>query len=289
MPDTKQYWSQIFEEIVHYKKTVHRESYNEDLGKYIEVTTYLSESDKLICVIKDISKRKSQEFEINFKNTLLTTQLECTLDGILIVDESGKILYFNSKFRKIWNIPDYLIEKRVDEPVLLHVVNQVKDPGTFLSRVRYLYTHINERSFEELHLLDGRILERYSTPIHSDEGEYFGRVWYFREIRERIHTESALRESEEKFRSLVENALEGILILDNDGSVIFANHTAARILGPVHANHLIGSQIDKYIGNNSLKSTIVNGMSVLNSSQPIIQQYSSKSSEGKILSLESIR
>src|SRR5271157_2531649 len=42
--------------------------------------------------------------------------------------------------------------------------------------------------------------------------------------------EESLVESKEKFRSLVENALEAILILDFQGTILFANNAAAHMI-----------------------------------------------------------
>lgn len=51
------------------------------------------------------------------------------------------------------------------------------------------------------------------------------------ENRQRKEIEAALRASEENFRSLAENAFDGILINDIDGNYIYANHNAAEITG----------------------------------------------------------
>jgi PAS domain S-box-containing protein len=53
-------------------------------------------------------------------------------------------------------------------------------------------------------------------------------VW---EITERKQAEQALRENEEKFRSLVENALAGIFTIDHEYQFIYANGELCKILG----------------------------------------------------------
>jgi len=145
---------------------------------------------------RDITEQKRVDNEIAFKNILLLTQQETSLDGILIVDENGKIINFNKKFIEIWGIPEDLIVSRIDEPVLQFVTGQLVDPEMFLSRVRYLYNHKDEKSFEEIHLKDGRILERFSAPMLEEGGKYFGRVWYFRDITEQKTLENTLTTSQ---------------------------------------------------------------------------------------------
>ncbi|MGC9364135.1 MAG: PAS domain S-box protein [Fidelibacterota bacterium] len=52
-----------------------------------------------------------------------------------------------------------------------------------------------------------------------------------RENQQRRQIEKALRASEENFRSLAENAFDGILINDENGNYIYANNNAAEITG----------------------------------------------------------
>jgi PAS domain S-box-containing protein len=163
-------------------------------------------------VIHDITERKRREEEITFKNAILQTQQETTLDGILVVDEKGKILSFNQKFVGIWGIPGEILQRREDEPVLQHVMGQIADPAAFLSRVRYLYDHKDEKSSEEILLNDGRILERYSAPMFGDTGKYYGRVWYFRDITARRRAVENLKESEARFHSLYTHMIEGVAL-----------------------------------------------------------------------------
>jgi PAS domain S-box-containing protein len=52
-----------------------------------------------------------------------------------------------------------------------------------------------------------------------------------KEVSERKHAEEALKESEERFRSIVENSHEGILIVDNNYKLIYGNDKFGEILG----------------------------------------------------------
>lgn len=59
------------------------------------------------------------------------------------------------------------------------------------------------------------------------------------DVTERVQAEEALRESEERYRRIIETAREGILIVDGDGRISYANEKAGRMLGR-GAEELVG-------------------------------------------------
>ena len=144
------------------------------------------------CFHRDISERKLAERELQRKNTILATQQETSIDGILVVNENNFIISFNQRFVDIWGIPPQLVEERNDAPVLQFVTSRTADPEGFLARIKYLYAHQEEKSREEILLTDGRTLDRYSSPMTGADGSNYGRIWYFNDITDRKHIESEL-------------------------------------------------------------------------------------------------
>jgi len=184
------------------------------------------------------AERLQGRSEILYKNTVLQTQQETSLDAILIVDENGKIISYNHQFINMWGLSPQLVNACVDEPVLQAVVDQVENPEAFVARVQYLYEHRDEKSRDEINTADGRIIDRYSAPVIGDEGKYYGRVWYFREITESRRASQELADSEQRFRGLVEQSVAGVLIIQ-DNKLVYVNPRCAEIIGQGSANEFI--------------------------------------------------
>jgi PAS domain S-box-containing protein len=80
---------------------------------------------------------------------------------------------------------------------------------------------------------DGRriICEWYNTSLTDMEGNVYGVGSLFQDVTERIMSEKLLRESEERFRILFENAPLGYQSLDANGDLIELNETWCKLLG----------------------------------------------------------
>jgi PAS domain S-box-containing protein len=186
----------------------------------------------------DITERKRAEEEKKQIISLQRATIESTADGILVVDQSGKITDFNQRFARIWDIPDSVLAARDDMRALSFVLEQLLDPKEFLAKVNELYDTPEQESFDLLHFKDGRCFERYSRP-QLISGKAVGRVWSFRDISERKRVESELQESEERYRTLVENASDIVYGTDKAGRFTFVNRAALTTTG-FEESELIG-------------------------------------------------
>lgn len=146
----------------------------------------------ILSVGTDITHRLEAEREIKFKNSMLQTQQETSLDAILVVDENDRIVSCNQQFIDLWKLPSRMIKMGLDSPLLQKAAEQVENPEAFIAHTQYLYQHRHLKDRDELRLKDGRIIDRYSASIIGDDDKYYGRVWYFRDITERKTSEGRI-------------------------------------------------------------------------------------------------
>ncbi len=159
---------------------------------------------------------------------LLEALVESVLDGVLIISLDGKILHCNQSFLEIWKFPQAIIDARLDERALQWAAQQTADPAGFLARVAEVYGTADDPVCEELVMKDGRVYERYSSPLRMKDTR-LGWVWTFRNITGRKRAEEALRVAHDTFRHLVDYSPFGIYAVDADFRLVQVSAGAQKV------------------------------------------------------------
>ncbi len=159
-------------------------------------------------------ERKQAELALRRMIAILRTEEESSLDGILVIDETQAVLRYNQRYVDMWGIPPEVMATGDHKHLLAYVLPQVKDSAAVAERIEFLYQHPLESSRDEVHLLDGRVFDRFTAPAIAPPGEYFGRIWFFRDITARRRDEERLRRSEEQLAEAQQIAQIGSFDVD---------------------------------------------------------------------------
>jgi PAS domain S-box-containing protein len=92
-----------------------------------------------------------------------------------------------------------------------------------------------------VHVLFGR-----ATVVRDESGQAVRVYGTNLDITERKHAETALRQSQERYRLIVDTANEGICVLDEDNKITFVNAQMADMLG-YESKEMIGRELESFI------------------------------------------
>ncbi|MBS1246739.1 MAG: response regulator, partial [Proteobacteria bacterium] len=96
LPDTEDYWIQIFGKVALTREPMAYENFSRELGKYYDTWAFSPQENQFAVIFTDITKRKLAEAEM----LKLSSALEQTADSVVITDRQGTIEYVNPGFEK---------------------------------------------------------------------------------------------------------------------------------------------------------------------------------------------
>ncbi|HBA61777.1 MAG TPA: hypothetical protein DCZ92_13395 [Elusimicrobia bacterium] len=183
-------------------------------------------------IMRDVTERRRMDGLLRQKTAILEAQLNSSLDGIMVMDNSGKRVLQNRRTAELWKIPKRVLDSADSQAQFRHVRRMTKDPEKFAREVARLFKHPGETSRDEVELTDGTVLDRYSAPILDAAGQNLGRIWTFRDISERRKAEAALLDSKRLLESVVEN-VPLMIFLKEAGDLRFVvfNRAGEKLLG----------------------------------------------------------
>jgi PAS domain S-box-containing protein len=179
---------------------------DEPTGTFLDHHFYPVKDEKknitgLAIFSSDITERKLTEAALQKSETQLRGTIESTDNGILAIDNNGKVLQVNRRFTELWRIPQHIMQHGHDDILLDFVSEQLIAPSAFLNKVKSLY-EADTMDMDILAFKDGRSYERYSSAMFM-EGVRIGRVWAFRDITDRKKAEEILKRDRKTLLKLV--------------------------------------------------------------------------------------
>ncbi len=193
-------------------------------GHYLIVAQKYDRGNAACLVGIDITERKRAEEAL----VLTRKAVESSSDAISISDANGTHIYQNQAFSQLfeWDtaeefklaggIPAVFADPAVAREVLDTIARGYSWSGEVTNRTK-----------------SGEIVQVLlrADAIKDPTGKIVGLIYMNTDITDRKRTEQELRQSEKRFRSLIENARDIIIILDEKGFCRYVSPSQERILG----------------------------------------------------------
>ncbi len=225
------------------KKPYSFEVYFPPMDKHFAISVAPWKENGFATLFTDITERKKaenalRESEEKFKNLFNNSEVgmfRTAFDG-------SKILDMNEKFLSIYG---YTKSEMREKPSSAHWAN----PGERAEMVKILLRDGVVKEFECDMLTKSGEVRKCITSLRllREQGILEGSII---DITERKKAEQELRASEEKFRSYIDKAPDGIFVLDNTGRVIEVNSAACRIMG-YPEGELVGKHVSDLVAEES--------------------------------------
>lgn len=181
-------------------------------------------------IARDISDRKKSEDTLRESEEKYRTILNNIEEGYFEVDLAGNFTFFNESMRKIlghkkyelmgMNNRDYMDEENSRK--VFNIFNTVYKTG----QASKIYNYVLIAKDSSRHFIESSV-----TLIRGSDASPSGFRGIVRDVTDRRKAEEALRESEEKYRAILDNMLDGYIESDLSGTNIFINRSAHERLG----------------------------------------------------------
>lgn len=185
------------------------------------------DSEVRLISLKDVTERLELESSLRDSDEKFRAVFENALDVILIVDcHRGTILECN-------RAADFVLGYEDRELIGRPFSSLFPEKDTALSGNLGEHLSVHGPVFESLHFLraDGSECPMDLTAALIPWGRSKAILTTLRDVSSREAAELGQRKAEEKYRSIVENAIDGIAQIHSSGQILTANTALAQILG----------------------------------------------------------
>ncbi len=196
-----------------------------------------------ISVLQDISERKRIEQAARDSESKFRSIFENTVEGIYRVSIDGRLTACNPAFARLhgYDTPEEAIAS-IPDVGRLYVDPDDRKKLLAVLQVKGQVHGFESRAFRK----DGSVvwMSLSVRQIRDEAGGAPHVLGMVQDITERKRAEEALRDAEQRYRSIFENTLEGIFESTSEGRYLSCNPAAARILGYESERDLISSVTD---------------------------------------------
>ena len=176
-------------------------------------------------IVRDITERKRAEDALRESAERYRTILEAALDGFTVVDTQGRLLEVNDAFCRM---SGYTAEEL--QTMRIHDLDATETASDLTAHVQEIVAQGSDRFESKIRRKEGSLFDTEMS-VHYQRSCGGQLVCFIRDVTERKRSEQVLRESERRFRSLFDNAFDGVFLTQTDGSITAANSVACAMFG----------------------------------------------------------
>ncbi len=188
----------------------------------------VSELEALRAQVAGLQRDAAQARKADHRLKLLSSAAEQSSEGIAMSDLDGNLLFANAAFASMHGFaPMELAGKHLSifhtpeqMPAVEAANRRIKETGTFNGEI--WHAHRSGRVFPTL---------MHNTILRDEAGTPFGMIGTVRDITQRKQMEDALQESEQRYRTLFDNAPIGVYRTTPEGRIEQANSYLIELLG----------------------------------------------------------
>jgi len=199
-------------------------------------------------ILIDISERKKAEKAIRESERRYRELIEGSRDGYAMVNMKGKIIESNSIFREMLGYSETELANRSYEQITPKKWHAAESAITRKQVLRRGYSDVYEKEYQRK---DGTVFPiEIRTYLAKDEQADIVGMWAFvRDITDRKQAEEALRESEERYRTLFESMPIGLFRTTPEGRFLEANQAHADLLACPDKETLLATPVGNFYDN----------------------------------------
>lgn len=183
---------------------------------------------------KNIEEKKETNKFLSEREEYISLLLDSIGDAVVSTDRTGNIVSMNSVAESItgWSITEAfgkpfndifkLTNSKTNLPIVLPI-EQVLITGKIINLGSE--TELLTKSGQKIHISDS------AAPIKNKLGSICGAVLVFTDVTQKYNVEETARESEVKYRNLINHLNSGIVVHSTDTSIMLNNPRASELLG----------------------------------------------------------